>query len=97
MVPLLIPVEDLPVEPDRPALRGLADLHAAVTDAEGAGLHLAMCLERPGPATSTPDDAAWSAAVESVVRVRAGLDCSLHVGDGRTAVPLLPRLGWPAP
>ena len=95
MVPLLIPVEELPVEPDRAAISALAQLHATVAESEGAGLHLAMCLERPGPATPTPDDAAWCAAIESIVRVRDGLDCSLHLFDGRTAVPLLPRLSWP--
>ncbi|MCF6746177.1 hypothetical protein E9529_18245 [Blastococcus sp. KM273128] len=99
MVKLLIPVEELPVEPDRVAIGGLADLHAVVAEAEGvegADLHLAMCLERPGPATPTPDDAAWSAAIESIVRERDGIDCSLHLHDGRSACPLFPRRAWPS-
>jgi len=96
MVPLLIPVEELPVEPDRVVIGNLHELHSVVGESEGVGpadLHLAMCLERPGPATA--DDDAWCAAIESIVRERDGVDCSLHVGDGRTAVPLLPRRRWP--
>ncbi|MGY1841786.1 MULTISPECIES: hypothetical protein [unclassified Modestobacter] len=99
MVHLLIPVEELPLEPDRVVIGALADLHSVVVDAEDVdrlGLHLAMCLERPGPAAPTPDDAAWCAAIESIVRGRDGLDCSLHLHDGRTAVPLLSRRSWPA-
>ena len=97
MVPLLIPVEELPVEPDRVAIGNLHDLHSVVAESEGvdpADLHLAMCLERPGPATA--DDDAWCAAIASIVHERDGIDCSLHVSDGRTAAPLLPRRRWPA-
>ena len=99
MVPLLVPVEELPFEPDRVAIGNLAELHAAVTDSEGAApteLHLAMCLERPGPAAPGPDDAAWCTAIESIVRHRDGLDCSVHLSDGRISTPLLPRASWPA-
>ncbi|QXG76742.1 hypothetical protein KUM42_04100 [Modestobacter sp. L9-4] len=99
MVELLIPVEELPLEPDRVALGNVAGLHAVVAEAENvddADLHLATCLERPGPPTPTPDDEAWCAAIESIVGGRGGLDCSVHVGNGRTAVPLLPRGSWPA-
>jgi hypothetical protein len=99
MVPLLIPIDDLPLEPDRVAIGNLRELHSAVVDSEGVGqqdLHLAMCLERPGPATPTPDDGAWCAAIESIVRARDGLDCSVHICDGRTAAPLLLRQSWPS-
>ncbi|MCZ2830791.1 hypothetical protein O2W14_18275 [Modestobacter sp. VKM Ac-2986] len=100
MVEVLIPVEELPLEPDRVALGNIAGLHAVVAESEGideAGLHLATCLERPGPPTPTPDDEAWCAAIESILRGRDGVDCSMHVGDGRTAVPLLSRRTWPSP
>jgi hypothetical protein len=56
-----------------------------------------MCLERPGPTTPTPDDAAWCAAIESIVRGRDSLDCSLHVHNGHTTALLLPRHSWPSP
>ena len=98
MAPLLVPVEDIPVEPDRVVLGHLVDMHAAVAESEGvelAELHLALCLERRGPAGLGPDDHAWAAAVEAVLRGRDGLDCSLHVGDGRRCVPVLLRPVWP--
>lgn len=97
-VPLLIPVEDVHVEPDRVVLGHLVDLHATVAEAEGLGLrdlHLAMCLERRGPAGLGPDDHAWAAAVEAILRGRDGLDCSLHVADGRGCVCVLARPSWP--
>jgi hypothetical protein len=98
MVPLLIPVDDVPLEPDRAALANLIQVHATVAESEGmepAELHLAMLLERRGPAGLSPDDHAWCSAIEAVVRDRDGIDCSVHVGNGRTAVPVLPRRAWP--
>ena len=98
MVPLLIPVEDVPLEPDRASLGNLATVHATVAEAEGVDLgelHLALLLERHGPAGLSPDDHAWCSAVEAVLRDGAGVDCSMHVGNGRTAVPVLVRRNWP--
>ena len=98
MVPLLMPFEDVPLEPDRAALGNLVALHDTVAETEDVDpgeLHLALLLERRGPAGLSPDDHAWCSAVEAVVRDRAGVDCSLHVGNGRTAVPVLPRRHWP--
>jgi len=99
MVPLVIPVDDVPVEPDRVAIGNIVELHAAVAEAERVDpseLHLAMLLERRGPAALSPDDHAWHAAIEAIVRDRDGLDCSMHVGNGRTVVPVLSRRAWPA-
>jgi hypothetical protein len=99
MVPLLFPVDDVPLEPDRAALTNLVELHATVAeseDVEPAELHLAMLLERRGPASLGPDDHAWCSAIKAVVRDRNGIDWSVHVGNGRTAVPVLPRRAWPA-
>lgn len=99
MVPLLVPVDDVPLEPDRVALTNLLVLHETVAENEGVDpddLHLALLLERRGPAGLSPEDHAWSAAVEAIVRDRAGVDCSMHVGNGRTAVPVLPRQRWTA-
>jgi hypothetical protein len=96
MVPVLIPVEDVPLEPDRTVLASLVGLHATVAGSEGVELHLAMLLERRGPAGLSPDDHAWCSAIESVVRDRSGIDCSVHVSNGRTAVAVLRRDAWPA-
>ena len=98
MVPLLLPVEDLPLEPDRVALGNLVSVHVTVAETEDVDpgdLHLALLLERHGPAGLSPDDHAWCSAVEALLRDRSGLDCSLHVGNGRTAVTVLPRRSWP--
>ncbi|RBY85081.1 hypothetical protein [Blastococcus sp. TF02A-26] len=99
MVPLLIPVEDVPLEADREMLGNVHHVHKTVAESEDVDpheLHLAMLLERRGPAGLSPDDHDWSSAIEAVLRDRDGLDCSLHVGDGRTAVCVLPRMQWPA-
>lgn len=99
MVPLLMPVEEVPIEPDRAALANLSAAHAAVAESEDVDpgeLHLALLLERHGPAGLSPDDHAWCSAIEAMLRDRAGLDCSMHIGNGRTAVPVLPRRSWPA-
>jgi hypothetical protein len=96
--PILMPIDDVPSEPDRALLGHLVDLHAAVAEAEhvpAADLHLALYLERAGSSGPLPEDHAWAAAVGAVLRVRERVDCSLHVGDGRTAVALLPRASWP--
>lgn len=98
MVPLLVPIDDVPLEPDRVVLGNLALMHDTVAEEEGVDpgeLHLALLLERRGPAGLSPDDHAWCSAVEAVLRGRAGLDCSMHVGNGRAAVPVLPRRRWP--
>ncbi|SEP28671.1 hypothetical protein [Trujillonella endophytica] len=98
MVPLVVPVEEVPLEPDRAALTNLLVLHETVAEGEGVDpdeLHLALLLERRGPADLSPDDHAWCSAVEAILRDRAGLDCSMHVGNGRTVVPVLPRAQWP--
>lgn len=98
MVPLLLPVEDVPFEPDRVALGNLVTVHATVAETEDVDpgdLHLALLLERHGPAGLSPDDHAWCSAVEALLRDGAGFDCSLHIGNGRTAVPVLPRRSWP--
>jgi hypothetical protein len=89
---------DAEAGPDRVVLGNLALMHDTVAEEEGVDpgdLHLAMLLERRGPAGLSPDDHAWCSAIEAVLRNRAGVDCSLHVGNGRTAVPVLPRRRWP--
>jgi hypothetical protein len=99
MAPLLLPIEDVPLEPDRAILGNLVTVHTAVAeteDVEPGELHLALLLERHGPAGLSPDDHAWCSAVEAVLRDRAGVDCSMHVGNGRTAVPIVLRRSWPA-
>lgn len=97
MVPLLIPVDEVPLEPDGVALATLVELHTTVTKSGGAEageLRMAMLLERGGPAGLPPGDHAWCSAIEAVVRDRHGIDCSVLVGSGRAAV--LPGRARPA-
>ncbi len=97
-VPLLIPVDDLPLEADLVAIGNLQAVHGVIAESERldpADLHLALCLERRGPAYETPEDASWAAAIEAIVRRSQGLDCSLHLHDGRTIVSVLRRPVWP--
>jgi hypothetical protein len=97
--PLLVPIDGVPSEPDRALLLHLVELHTDVADAERVPadeLHMALYLERRGSSRPLPEDHAWAAAVGAVLRVRERVDCSLHVGDGRTAVALLPRATWPS-
>lgn len=89
MVPLLIPVDHVPPEPDWVALAKLVELHTTVAKSDGAEpgeLHMAMLLERGGPAGLSPDDHAWCSAIEAVVGNRHGVDCSVHVRNGPAAV-----------
>ncbi|MCO7218509.1 hypothetical protein [Klenkia sp. PcliD-1-E] len=97
MAELVVPVDDIPVEPDRLMIGHLRGLHDEVAGQEGVPpeqLHLAMCLERRGPAHLTPDDHAWVAALSSILRDREGLDCSVHVAADFWVVPALPRVSW---
>lgn len=63
---------------------------------EPAELHFAMLLQPHGPAPLSQDDHAWCSAIEAVVRDRHHTDCGVHVGKGRTAVPVLRRGALPA-
>ncbi|SDG35219.1 hypothetical protein [Klenkia brasiliensis] len=97
MAELVVPVDDIPVEPDRVMLGNLAQLTEVVAEherVEPAELHLAFCLERRGPSYLTPDDQAWVAAIEAVLRGREGRDCSVHVAADTWVVPALPRVSW---
>jgi hypothetical protein len=81
------------------ALANLVELHTNVAESDGAELgeqHLAMLLQRGGPAGLSPEDHAWCSAIEGVVRDRHGIACNVDVGNGRTAVPVLPRRAWAA-
>ena len=51
-------------------LAGCDGMNIKIGDSEGvplAELHLAMCLERRGPAGPSPDDHAWCSAIEAVL------------------------------
>src|SRR3712207_6339450 len=51
-LPIVVPVDDLPESPELLTLRGLADVHDAVTEGVDVA-HLAMALCRPGRSAVT--------------------------------------------
>ena len=61
MLPVVIPVDDVPAVPDRALLANLASVLESVTETHCAGIaHLAMALCRPGRLKVTKDDEAWA-------------------------------------
>jgi hypothetical protein len=95
MLPVVVPIDDLPRLPRHETLRGLLALHDAVTEqtacAEG---HLALALCRPGPSLVTEDDDEWADALRE--DLDSGIDgsWSLHLAAGGTVLPLVEPHRW---
>ncbi|NEK87675.1 hypothetical protein GCU60_18205 [Blastococcus saxobsidens] len=86
-LPLVIPVDDLPLAPDAALLVGLRDVHeSVVVDQLGGVGHLALALCRPGAAAVTGDDEAWAEALRHVLDEGSW---SLHVAAGGEVRPLV--------
>ena len=86
-LPLVVPVDNLPLAPDSALMVGLRELHASVlVDQLGGAGHLALVLCRTGPPSVTGDDEQW------VEALRGALDedsWSLHLAAGGAVVPLV--------
>lgn len=98
MLPLLVPVGELPRRPGWRSLQGVRTVHAEVARlhrVDPDDLHLTLALERPGPAGPTDDDLEWSEAVEEQLAEALEAGCSFHVVDAHRVVQLLPRSWWP--
>jgi hypothetical protein len=68
MLPVVVPVDDIPAVPDPGMLSGLLQLHDAVTAEHLAGQgHLAMALCRPGRPAITADDDEWAEALRDLL------------------------------
>jgi hypothetical protein len=83
MLPILLPVEDLPVDPGVELLEGLRRIHIGIAAAHLAdGGHFAIALCRPGRPEVTEADEVWARAF------RAALDgmplpfWSVHLAAG---------------
>ncbi|WP_347057419.1 hypothetical protein ABC795_12000 [Blastococcus sp. HT6-30] len=90
-LPVVVPVDDLPLAPDPALLVGLREVHRSVLgDQLGGAGHLALALCRPGAPQVTADDDAWAEALRSVLDDDpvAGT-WSLHVAASGTVVPLV--------
>ena len=95
MLPVVLPVDDLPRLPDHETLRGVLALHDAVTEqTDTADGHLALALCRPGPSQVTADDHAWADALREDLDPGVDGSWSLHVAAGGTVLPLVEPDGW---
>jgi hypothetical protein len=90
MLPLVIPVDDIPLVPDRAMRVGLLGLHDMVTHEhlKGEG-HLAMALCRPGRAEVTEDDDEWVDFLGDVFDDQIDGTWSLHLAAGGGVLPLV--------
>ncbi len=88
--PVLLPVDDVPLRPDRRLVTGLLDVHTQVATHLGADdVHLALALCRPGEPTGTADDAGWEAALHEVLDDALDGTWSLHLAAGGRVEPLV--------
>jgi hypothetical protein len=88
--PIVVPVDDLSVRPDRRVLAGLLDVHRQVAGHLGdAEAHLAMALCRPGEPVATDADDAWASALYDVLDDALDGTWSLHLAAGGRVEPLV--------
>jgi hypothetical protein len=88
--PVLVPVDDLPVAPDRGMFEGLRLLNESVVSAQlGDDGHLAMALCRPGEAVVSESDDEWVDALSEVFDGLVGQTWSLHLAAGGKVEPLV--------
>jgi hypothetical protein len=90
MLKVVVPVDDIPLVPDRGMLEGLLRLHDAVAAEHLAGEgHLAMALCRPGRPSMTEDDEEWAEALHALLDDgQIDGSWSLHLAAGGTVQPL---------
>ena len=90
MLPLVVPVDDVPLVPDRSTIFGLLQLHETVADhhLDDDG-HLALALCRPGRPEITEDDDAWVGLLSEVLDDQLDATWSLHLAAGGTVLPLI--------
>jgi hypothetical protein len=94
MPPLVMPIDELPVAPDRPAVDGLVQLHGAVVEQIGPGGHLALALCRPGIPRPTESDERWADMLRSTLTARLEETWSLHLAADGEVSPLVDP-PWP--
>ncbi|MGY1602140.1 hypothetical protein [Geodermatophilus sp. SYSU D00815] len=90
MLPLVLPVDDVPLVPDRLVLSGLLDLHEAICE-QGlpGGGHLALALCRPGASVARLDDAEWVQALHDLLDDALDGTWSLHLAAGGAVTELV--------
>jgi hypothetical protein len=97
MLPVVIPVDDVPAVPDRAITSGLLALHDAVAEEHlrGEG-HLALALCRPGRPEITEDDDEWAEELRAALDGVLDGTWSLHLAAAGYVVPLVtaPESAW---
>ncbi len=96
MLPVVVPVDDLPLLPDPALAMGLRQVHGSILDEQlGGDGHLAMALCRPGQAEITEDDDEWAEALRSALDDgQIDGSWSLHLAAAGQVVPLVAAPEW---
>jgi hypothetical protein len=90
MLPVVIPVDDMPRLPDRALLTGLMSVHDGVTEEHlRGGGHFALAWCRPGRPEITEDDDAWVAALSDALDEQIPGTWSLHLAAAGSVHPLV--------
>jgi len=91
MLPVVLPVDDIPPVPEGGMLEGLRQLHNGIAEERlGEGGHVAMALCRPGRPRATKDDNAWADGLrEALGELPVGQTWSLHLAAGGSVTPLV--------
>jgi len=94
-LPTLVPIDELPREPDARTTTGLVDLAGTVADEHTDGIgHVAFALCRSGQPTCSGNDQAWADGLQRAAG-EAGLSSwSLHLAAGGAVLPLVAP-PWP--
>jgi hypothetical protein len=83
MLPVVVPVDDVPAVPEESMAAGLLQIHAGVVaehlDGEG---HLALALCRPGRPQASQDDERWAARLHTALDDELDGTWSLHLAAG---------------
>ena len=89
MPPILVPVDEVPTDPDPRLLANLLEVHHEVAELVGGGAHLALALTRPGSARPTADDERWADLLRATMTGRIAETWSLHLAAGGEVNPLV--------
>jgi len=94
MLPIVTPIDDVALRPERHLIPGLLALHETVSDSEPGALHLAMALCRPGAPRVLPDDHAWGEMFHDELDDRVDGLWSLHLAAGGSVLPVVNPPSW---
>jgi hypothetical protein len=96
MLPVVVPVDDLPLVPEPAMVMGLRQVHDSILEEQlGGDGHLALALCRPGDPEITEDDDEWAEALRSALDDgQIDGSWSLHLAAGGDVLPLVPVPEW---